>query len=66
MLKIQAGFNLLCLSGKCLIGNGLEVIRYHNDPKHTANASEIIFGEQLKTADKTLTVSRLEYYRGSM
>ena len=27
---------------------------YHNDPKQTANASEIIFGE--KNADKTLTV----------
>ena len=30
-------------SGKHLIGNGLQ---YYNDPKHTANASEIIFGEK--------------------
>ena len=32
--------------GKRLIGNGLEVFQYHNDSKHTANASEIIFGEK--------------------
>ena len=32
-------------SGK-LIGNGLEVFQYYNDPKHTADASEIIFGEK--------------------
>ena len=37
-----------------LIGNGF-IFQYHNDPKHTANASELIFGEK-KTADKTLTV----------
>ena len=30
---------------KCLIGNGF-IFQYHNDPKHTANASEIIFGEK--------------------
>ena len=28
-------------SGKCLIGNSLEVFQYHNDPKHPTNASEI-------------------------
>ena len=33
-------------SGKRLIGNGLQVFQYHNDPKHTANASEIIFGKK--------------------
>ena len=30
--------------GKHLIGDGLEVFQYHNDPKHTANVSEIMFG----------------------
>ena len=49
----------------------LEVFQYHNDPKHTANASEIIFGENnglLNTASQGLasTDSRPEYYRGSM
>ena len=34
------------LSGKRLIGNGLEVFQHHDDLKHTANASEIIFGEK--------------------
>ena len=54
-------------SGKHLIGNCF-IFQYHNDPKHTANASEIIFGEK----NKTLTVmdwppeSRPEYYRGSL
>ena len=33
-------------SGKHLIGNGLEVFQYYNDPKHTANAREIILGEK--------------------
>ena len=29
-----------------MFGNGLEVFWDHNDSKHTANASEIIFGEK--------------------
>ena len=33
-------------SEMCLIGNSLDVFQYHNDPKHIANASEIIFGEK--------------------
>ena len=39
-------YNYAIPSGKHLIGNGLEVFQYHNDPKHTANASEIIFGKK--------------------
>ena len=42
----QALINYAIPSGMRLIGNGLEVFQYHNDPKHTANASEIIFGEK--------------------
>ena len=42
----QLLFNYAIPSGKCLIENGLEVFQYHNDPKHTANASEVIYGEK--------------------
>ena len=41
-------------SGKRQIDNGLEVLPYHNDPKHSAN--EIFAYLERKTADKTLTV----------
>ena len=51
----QVLINYAIPSGKGLVGKGLDVFQYHNDPKHTANASEIIFGEK-KTADKRLTV----------
>ena len=33
-------------SEKHLIGNSLEDFQYQNDPKHTANASEIRFGKK--------------------
>ena len=42
----QVLINYVIPSGKHLIGNGLNVFQYHNDPKHTVNASEIIFGEK--------------------
>ena len=43
-------------------------VQYHNDPNHTANASEIIFAEKnswLNTDSHRLasTESRPEYYR---
>ena len=41
----QVLINYAIPSGKYLIGNGF-IFQYHNDPKHTANASEIIFGEK--------------------
>ena len=41
----QVLINYAIPSGKHLIGNGLEVFQYHNDPKYTngtANGSEIV------------------------